>query len=49
MIWYKIFEECGHIDYEIKERKEQNFNLIDKTNKQSNNIYSWCKKDMRED
>ena len=31
MTWYKTFEECGHIDYEIKERKDQNFNLIDKT------------------
>ena len=48
MTWYKMFEECGHISYEIKERGEQNFNIIDKTNSQSNNIYSWRKNDIRE-
>ena len=49
MGWYKTFEECGHINYEIKERKDENFNLIDNTIKQSNNIYSWHKNDIRED
>ena len=31
MTWYKFFQECGHINYEIKGKKDQNFNLIDNT------------------
>ena len=48
MNWYTIFEESGYINYNIN-RSEQNNLVIDNSNNNSNNLYSWRKNDIRED
>ena len=44
--WYDVFEEIGYINYEAW--REQNNNSVDNSDINSNNLYLWCKNDLRE-